>query len=74
MRKRRPNLVPGTCKWILDQPAFQKWSAETRSILWLFGKPGSGKTYISQVSDHISTQKGRYNPRIEAYYEYANII
>ncbi|KAJ8131632.1 hypothetical protein O1611_g1993 [Lasiodiplodia mahajangana] len=39
----------GTCRWVFDHPKFQTWFDEEdpRLVLWLKGKPGSGKTTIA---------------------------
>lgn len=47
--KRRRSLTRGTCEWIIEENEFQNWGPEN-SILWILGNPGSGKTFIAQVS------------------------
>ncbi len=37
--------LAGTNAWFLDD-AFQAWAASAESVLWLKGKPGSGKTCL----------------------------
>ncbi|KAL9622931.1 MAG: hypothetical protein Q9160_002649 [Pyrenula sp. 1 TL-2023] len=39
----------GTCKWVLEHDKVQTWFDEEdpRQVLWLKGKPGSGKTTIA---------------------------
>jgi hypothetical protein len=45
-----PDRVPGTCKWFLDHPGFQRWK-ESRSadLLWLSADPGCGKSVLSKA-------------------------
>lgn len=42
---------PGSCRWILTRPEFQRWSnsyANSRnSLLWIVAIPGAGKTVLS---------------------------
>ncbi|KAM5345805.1 hypothetical protein ACJ41O_011666 [Fusarium nematophilum] len=42
------DLTAGTCKWILEDRAYQSWlqSSETQ-LLWISGGPGRGKTMLS---------------------------
>ncbi|KEZ38880.1 hypothetical protein SAPIO_CDS10192 [Scedosporium apiospermum] len=41
---------PGTCLWLYDIPEFQAWhhrqSGYKNKLLWIKGKPGSGKTIL----------------------------
>ncbi|KAH8425553.1 ankyrin repeat domain-containing protein [Aspergillus melleus] len=41
---RRPHR--GTCEWIIEQDVFQSWKKQTRGVLWIKGKPGSGKPIL----------------------------
>lgn len=36
---------PGTTHWIIQNPKFRSWMQRGRgdNVMWLFGKPGSGK-------------------------------
>ncbi|KAH6686453.1 prion-inhibition and propagation-domain-containing protein [Plectosphaerella plurivora] len=49
--------ISGTCDWILDRPAFQKWSSVDEvfpSLLWVHGVPASGKTMLaSRMVEHL---------------------
>ena len=43
----KKDVLPGTGKWLLSDPVFNKWKKESASsILWLHGIPGSGKTKL----------------------------
>ncbi|KAJ3765346.1 hypothetical protein FB446DRAFT_709538 [Lentinula raphanica] len=37
--------VAGTGKWIFENPIYLEWD-QKRSILWIQGKAGSGKTFL----------------------------
>ncbi|KAK1982091.1 ankyrin repeat-containing protein, partial [Colletotrichum cereale] len=36
----------GTCDWIFSHPSFQQWTEQKQGLLWIMGKPGSGKSTI----------------------------
>ena len=42
--------LPGTCSWVEQKPYFQTWTdftvSEAQPILWLKGKPASGKSVL----------------------------
>ena len=40
-------LTEGTARWIRDDTMFQAWEQEQAPILWVFGKPGMGKSMIA---------------------------
>jgi hypothetical protein len=42
---RTNNCHPGSCEWIFKNPKMKGWvsQAHVNSVLWLHGKPGSGK-------------------------------
>lgn len=37
---------PSTGSWLLDSDRFKSWKTQPRSLFWLNGKPGSGKTVL----------------------------
>ncbi|KAF9056915.1 hypothetical protein BDP27DRAFT_1454269 [Rhodocollybia butyracea] len=39
--------TPGTGEWILSDPQFVEWREATSGVLWIQGKVGSGKTFLS---------------------------
>tara|TARA_R110002060_G_scaffold73361_3_gene82261 strand:+ start:204 stop:428 length:225 start_codon:yes stop_codon:yes gene_type:complete len=40
-------VLPGTGKWLLSDPLFNRWKKESASsILWLHGALGSGKSKL----------------------------
>ncbi|KAJ9484874.1 hypothetical protein VN97_g8488, partial [Penicillium thymicola] len=49
MLDRRDNIEPchtNTCKWILELEEFQSWRSQSHGLLWIKGKPGSGKSTL----------------------------
>jgi len=42
----RSKHVPSTGNWFLESDGFTKWSNASMSSIWLYGKPGSGKTIL----------------------------
>lgn len=40
------NAAEGTCKWIVDHPVYRQWSTNGQGLLWVKGKPGSGKSTL----------------------------
>ncbi|KAK4160059.1 ankyrin repeat domain-containing protein 17 [Cladorrhinum sp. PSN259] len=36
----------GTCKWLLEHKTYRRWAACDRGLLWIRGKPGSGKSTL----------------------------
>lgn len=50
-------MAPESCRWILDAKAFKSWYMD-KKIFWIFGKPGSGKTYLAQtIFDHLTNDE-----------------
>ena len=46
--------VPGTGDWIHDNPIFRSWLEREKPILWLSGRPGAGKSYLSSnIIQHL---------------------
>ncbi|CAG7940462.1 unnamed protein product [Penicillium salamii] len=49
MLDRRDNIEPchtNTCKWILEPEEYQFWRSQSYGLLWIKGKPGSGKSTL----------------------------
>ncbi|KAI9764880.1 MAG: hypothetical protein M1839_005696 [Geoglossum umbratile] len=44
----------GTCRWLLHHQRYKGWISQSRSLLWIKGKPGTGKStllkYILQAA------------------------
>jgi pantothenate kinase-related protein Tda10 len=58
MLDRRDNVElchTNTCQWILDLAKYQSWRRESPGLLWIKGKPGSGKftSLIQKIQDRI---------------------
>jgi len=40
-------LTKGTGDWLQKEPLFAAWREEKAPLLWIFGRPGTGKTYLA---------------------------
>ncbi|RDA85187.1 hypothetical protein CP532_2388 [Ophiocordyceps camponoti-leonardi (nom. inval.)] len=50
------DAASGTCKWLLKHEHYRTWKNTDRQLLWIKGKPGSGKsTLVRYVFDHIKS-------------------
>lgn len=47
--KARELHQSGTGQWLLDSPKYRSWKVDTGSFLWLYGRPGCGKTILSST-------------------------
>ena len=52
-------LTQGTGLWIVNDTTFQAWEREEAPILWVFGKPGVGKTMLATKT--VETLQARYS-------------
>ena len=50
------SLTNGTGLWIRDEPLFGAWQEEKAPLLWIFGKPGTGKTFLAAKTVDILQQ------------------
>ncbi|KAL8780983.1 MAG: hypothetical protein Q9213_006212 [Squamulea squamosa] len=50
-------LTKGTAAWIRDDVMFQAWEQEKAPCLWVFGKPGVGKTMLAARTIEILQNK-----------------
>jgi hypothetical protein len=42
--------------WLIERPLFQAWEHKDFPVLWILGRPGTGKTYLaSRVISHLSS-------------------
>ena len=61
---------PGTCKWILNHESYTIWMKEKRNLLWIKGKPGSGKStlmsFIHRTLAEIPTTE--HDVRLEFFF------
>ncbi|KAL8410420.1 hypothetical protein RB596_000194 [Gaeumannomyces avenae] len=44
------SAMTGTCQWLLKHDTYKRWAATDRSILWIKGKPGSGKSTLMKFA------------------------
>ncbi|KAI1381066.1 hypothetical protein F4677DRAFT_440283 [Hypoxylon crocopeplum] len=52
--RRIPEAASGTCNWIFEHDTFRTWLQQKSGILWLQGKPGSGKSTLMRfVADKL---------------------
>jgi ankyrin repeat protein len=53
-----------TCEWIFSDPNYMEWRAGKQKILWIKGKPGSGKSVLMkrmfEVTEKESQKSGTY--------------
>lgn len=58
MDSRRDRIaIPevGTTDWIWSNPSFVEWESAPSGILWIQGKPGSGKSVLAKsIQNHLS--------------------
>ncbi|KAI1375915.1 hypothetical protein F4677DRAFT_105345 [Hypoxylon crocopeplum] len=47
-RDQIDNPDEGTSQWIWKHPEYEAWYADHRGILWIEGKPGSGKSVLAR--------------------------
>jgi len=48
--RRAHPAIPGTGQWLFQSQSFKSWmEASQSSIFWISGKPGSGKTVLSDI-------------------------
>lgn len=57
------SIVPGSGMWIQDEPLFDAWIEQEAPILWVFGGPGAGKSFLA--TRVISDLKARYPQDVE---------
>lgn len=67
--------IPGTCGWLRDMKAFQDWASghridEESALLWLKGKPGSGKSTMMKQT-LLAIRKEYPNSIILAFFFHA---
>ncbi|KAJ7461184.1 ankyrin repeat-containing domain protein [Mycena latifolia] len=61
---------PETGKWLLERAEFKEWIYAPRSLLWLHGISGSGKTVLS--STIIKALRNRTEPVVFFYFDTNN--
>ena len=44
--------------WLIEEPLFQHWIDQQEPLLWIFGKPGAGKTFLSsKIINHLQSEQ-----------------
>lgn len=65
MTDRRSNVDPPhrqTCQWIFQLEEYRRWNARPSGLLWIKGKPGTGKsTLMSHLYNDVCAQ-GFFSP------------
>lgn len=57
--------------WLLESHTFLNWKTERCSLLWLHGKPGSGKTILSSTAIHsLFEMDGAKNNVVYFYFDF----
>lgn len=63
MLDRRDNIEPrhiNTCEWILELDEYKSWKSQPRGLLWIKGKPGTGKsTLMTFLYDQLKQDGGQ---------------
>ncbi|KAI9776415.1 MAG: hypothetical protein M1839_009612 [Geoglossum umbratile] len=69
-RHFRKMVHKGTCRWILENPNFEKWfRGEQSSCLWCSGIPGAGKTVLTSVIiHHAKLRHGKVGSALAFFY------
>ncbi|KAH6973908.1 hypothetical protein EDB80DRAFT_347602 [Ilyonectria destructans] len=44
------DAADGTCKWLLKHKTLIEWTSQHRGLLWIKGKPGSGKSTLMKYA------------------------
>lgn len=49
-----PDRAPNTCRWVLDNPRYQRWHERSQdNLLWISADPGAGKSTLAKaLIDH----------------------
>ncbi|KAL7918702.1 nacht and ankyrin domain-containing protein [Trichoderma austrokoningii] len=50
------SAVSGTCEWLLEHETFKKWAVYNQELLWIKGKPVSGKSTLLNYA-HTSQKR-----------------
>ncbi|PNP60521.1 hypothetical protein THARTR1_00545 [Trichoderma harzianum] len=60
----------GTSEWFIEGEAFESWMSNPRSLLWLHGKAGSGKSVLSSSVIKFLQSKHKDDATIATAYYY----
>ncbi|KAL6714577.1 hypothetical protein ACLMJK_008002 [Lecanora helva] len=64
----REKRSQGTGIWLLENPTFLRWKSSPCSLLWLSGKPGSGKTVLSSTAVDSLIPRGEVTACMSYFY------
>lgn len=57
----RSKFLKGTANWLCKEILFTAWTEQKIPILWIFGGPGSGKSFLATWTiEHLHTLYGEY--------------
>ena len=59
-------LTQGTGLWIKDDSVFQAWEEEKAPVLWVYGKPGVGKTMLAARTTEILQNRYPWHSDVSA--------
>lgn len=61
--------TPGTCEWFFRHDAYTSWKESDRGLLWIKGRPGSGKsTLIQYALSRIQAERDQNNEVILSFF------
>lgn len=67
-------MLEGSGNWIKEEPLYKGWINEEEPILWIFGGPGAGKSFLSsKIVSHLldlHAQDRNHSARISVGYFY----
>lgn len=67
-------MLEGSGNWIKEEPLYKGWTNEEEPILWIFGGPGAGKSFLSsKIVSHLldlHAQDRDHSARISVGYFY----
>ncbi|PWI65465.1 hypothetical protein PCL_07066 [Purpureocillium lilacinum] len=68
-RSQMDGAATGTCEWIHQDPEYTRWASSSRGLLWIKGKPGSGKsTFLKYLKDVTTDRNKDKNALILAFF------
>ena len=58
--RQKRGLLKGTGVWLQNEKPFEEWFEGQTTLLWIFGGPGAGKSYLSTwLVQRLQTHPGR---------------
>jgi ankyrin repeat protein len=62
------NARTKSCTWILNNEAYVKWVEQTKGVLWIKGKPGSGKSTLMKKIFQLLNDNAEDSPYCLSYF------